>query len=165
MDKYYYFVSQLPLLLFGREASLVIDDFLREAKKWLGARDYVILSRGALDDISPTAQNPAGLKEYVKFESRLRNDIARWRKARQAGQKYMPVSFPPSFVEEGTPLEVEKKLMRLRWVFIEHLEAAHHFDLEFLILYFLKLQILHRLFSFEKEKGSTKFNDLCEVAP
>ena len=162
MDKYYYFVSQLPLLFFEREAPLVVDDYLEEAKKWLSARDYVILSRVDLDDICPTAHSPVELKEYVKFESRLRNDIAHWRKARQAGQEYRPVSFPPSFVEDGTPLEVEKKLLRLRWAFIEHLEAEHHFDLEFLILYCLKLQILHRLFSFNKEKGASIFNRLYE---
>ena len=53
--------------------------------------------------------------------------------------------------------------MRLRWEFIEQEEAGHYFDLDFLILYFLKLQILERLVSFDKKKGQDRFESLTKI--
>jgi len=66
-------------------------------------------------------------------------------------------------IKEGNPLEIEKKLLLLRWNLIEEKQQEHHFDLEFLILYFLKLQILDRLSSFNKEKGQEIFQKISKV--
>ena len=51
----------------------------------------------------------------------------------------------------------------MRWQFIENLEGGHIFDLEALILYFLKLQIQKRLFTFNKEKGEAIFDELSAI--
>ncbi|MBU2250847.1 MAG: DUF2764 domain-containing protein, partial [Candidatus Omnitrophica bacterium] len=63
-------------------------------------------------------------------------------------------------VDNSSPLEAERKLLLLRWNFIQEQESGHHFDLTWLILYFLKLQILERLFSFDKDKGLVLFDQL-----
>jgi len=61
---------------------------------------------------------------------------------------------PIQIIQEGkNPLEIEKRLMRAQWDFLEEQEIGHFFDLDFLIIYYLKLQILERMFSFNKEKG------------
>ena len=165
MDKYYYFVSQLPALFFDRETYLTIEDYLREAQKWLSERDYEILSGVDIDDVAQAEKAPGALCDYRDFETRLRNDLVRWREAQRAEGEHRPSMFPVSAVKEGNPLDVEKKLLRVRWDFIEQQAQEHHFDLAFLILYLLKLQILRRLFTFDREKGLKIFQTLCEVAP
>ena len=59
--------------------------------------------------------------------------------------------------------EVEKKLLEWRWNFIEELSTYHYFDLEFLVLYLLKLQILEKLSLFDKERGLEKFKKTISI--
>lgn len=163
MDKHYYLISQLPTLYFDRETYLTVDLFLQEAAKWLAPAEYAMLAAVDINDVTIPRHCPAVLARYKEFERRVREDIASWRQAQRSGQDYKPSSFPASLLREGTPLEVEKRLLRLRWDFIEQQESEHHFDTDFLILYMLKLQILRRLFTFDKEKGMELFMRLCEV--
>ena len=160
MDKYYYNVAQLPLLFFGQEPSLLPEEFLEEAEKWLSPGDCDILSRTDMDDAAFGGPGPAVLQQYREFEHNLRRELAAWR----ADRDFRPLSFSLALVTEGNALERETSLLRLRWEFVEELESGHHFDLEALVLFFLKLQILRRLFTFEKEKGLAVFRNLCEVA-
>ena len=163
MDKYYYIVSQLPMLFFDKETFMTIEYFLQESAKWLSSKDYEVLSQVNINDISLKKMGPKVWLQYSEVEYEFRNDLALWRKSLRVGQEYKPNSFPPSLVKEGNPLEVERRLLKRRWDFIEALEQDHHFDLEFIILYYLKLQILQRLFQFNKEKGMITFQDISRV--
>ena len=157
MDKHYYLISQLPTLFYDKETSMTIEIFLGEAKKWLSARDYRTLSGIALFDTSSDKMGPRLWQKYRKFEYFFRSDLSSWRKSLREGEKVKSLSFPVSIVKEGNPLKVEKKLLEYRWNFLEEKEKEHDFDLEFLIIYFLKLQILQRLSLFNKEKGTEVF--------
>ena len=160
MDKYYYMVAQLPALFFDKEAAIDIPTFLEEAQKWLTKRDYQRLSKINLYE---TAQNGKRLKlwqQYILFELQFRTELAGWRQAHIEGQEYKPSHFALSMVKEGNPLEIEKKLLHHRWQWIDSQEQGHHFDLDFLILYYLKLQILQKLSVFNKEKGLEKFREI-----
>ncbi|NOQ97939.1 MAG: DUF2764 family protein [Calditrichae bacterium] len=163
MDKYYYIVSQLPILFFNQETFMTIEYFLQESEKWLSSTDYEILSQVNINDISLEKRGPKLWQKYRELEFEFRNDLALWRKSLQVEQEYKPTSFPPSLVKEGNPLEVERRLLKRRWDFIDGMEQGHHFDLEFIILYYLKLQILHRLFQFNREKGMTTFQNINRV--
>lgn len=163
MDKYYYVVSQLPLLYFGKKPDITIQNFLEESKKWLSAKDYRILARTNINDIKSEIRRPEVLRMYQNFEHQLREDIALWRQAQKKDVEYKPTGFPLSVIKEGNPLEIEVKLMQLRWAFIDELHREHHFDLGMLVLYHLKLQILQRYFTFNKEEGLKKFQKLYEV--
>jgi len=66
-------------------------------------------------------------------------------------------------VTEGNPLDKEIKLMRTRWEFLDNLSVGRYFDLGALIIYYLKLQILERKDSFNKEKGREVFDQLCQI--
>lgn len=163
MDKYYYIVSQLPLLFYDKETFMTIEYFLQESAKWLSSKDYEVLCQVNIDDISLEKMGPKLWQQYREFEYQFRYDLALWRKSLREGQEYKPTSFPPSLVKEGNPLEVERRLLKRRWDFIEAIEQDHHFDLEFIILYYLKLQILQRLFQFNKEKGMITFQNVSRV--
>lgn len=163
MDKFYYIVSQLPTLFYDKESFMTIDRFMEEAGKWLAHRDYRILSMVDMNDTSQDMEGPRLWRDYRAFEKRFREDLAAWRKSLRSGQEYKPVHFPSSLVNEGNPLEVEKKLLEYRWNTIEAWEREHDFDLEFLILYLLKLQILRRLASFNKDKGMEVFQEVVNI--
>jgi len=157
MDKHYYLISQLPMLFFDQISFMTVESFLKEAEKWLSSRDFERLSKVDINATSLGKRGQRVWRKYQAFEFGFRSALAAWRKSLREGEEIKP-DFPLSMVKEGNPLEVEKKLLRWRWDFIEEMEREHHFDLEFLILYFLKLQILHRLSQFRKEKGMEKFH-------
>ena len=163
MDKYYYFASELPLLAFAEETHERRESFLAEANKWMSGKDFAVLESADINDFYQNKNDTALLRKYKNFERSLREDLAAKRKPQAAsGQHEISEILEPSTLE-GSPLEVEKKLLRLRWNFIESCEKEHYFDLGFFILYFLKLQILQKLFIFDKEKGLSVFDGLCEA--
>jgi len=163
MDKYYYVVAQLPMLFFDKETSLTSEAFLEEAGKWLSEGDFALLSNCRYDMLDTGMKKPGLLRHYIEGEILFRRELAMWRKMRKEGQDYKPESFPVSLVKEGNPLTIEKALLKRRWDSIETLETDHHFDLEFLILYFFKLQILEKLSLFDRQKGLELFQNLSKV--
>lgn len=163
MDKYYYLIAELPTLFFGKEPGISVEKFLDEAQNWMAARDYRILSQVDMNDFSVEKKINQVYDGYKFYENNIRSDIALWRDAQKRNQEYKPANFPISMIKEGNPLEIEIRFMEMRWQYIDEMEREHHFDLGFLILYYLKLQILRRYFIFNKEQGLKKFQKLCEV--
>ncbi len=153
MDRYFYLISQLPVLVFDKGSSISLDYFLEEAEKWLSPAVYRQLTKTRLFQTENSKYRLRLIREFVEFEYQFRKELSGWRKARKSGQEIKPAMFDPVLVKEGNPLEVEKKLLLLRWNFLEQKEADHHFDFEFLVIYYLKLQILNHLQVFNKEKG------------
>jgi len=163
MDKYYYFASELPLLKFTQATYIKRDYFLQEAGKWLSSKDFMVLSGADINDVSLKNHSFSVLIEYKIFERGLRDELRLWREALRTNRECAISPDLRKALTQGNPLDIEKNLLQLRWNFIEEKEEGHYFDLEFLILYFLKVQIIERLFTFNKEKGMAKFEKLCEV--
>ena len=163
MDKHYYLISQLPMLEFDRQSEMTIGLFTEEAQKWLRHADFIKLMHVYLFDTSHDDPGPGLLKRIKRFEYEFRNDLALWRRARSEGEEYKPESFSPTLLKDGNPLEIEKRLLMYRWDFIDHLEQDHHFDFSFLILYYLKLQILDKLSLFDQERGMDTFREISRV--
>lgn len=163
MSSHYYFIAQLPSLVFGKEAPLTIDYFLIEANKWLSNKELKAMNAVDINRFTLHPNDHAVLKNYMQYEARIRTDIALWREARKNDLDYKPSAIPASIFKEGTPLEIEVKLMELRWSHIDEMMRDMHFKFGYLILYYMKLQILQRFFTFDKEKGLEKFQNLYEV--
>jgi len=87
-------------------------------------------------------------------QAALLEDVAAARGAR----KY-PAHLREIF-EAPNPLLMEKKFEEKKWILLEEREYGHHFDLEVLIIYLLKLQILERLATFDDKKGEATFEKL-----
>lgn len=165
MDKYYYFACQLPFLQFGESINMSREIFLEEAEKWLDQKDFSLLRKTDIDSFDKGENRKKDSDDYREFEADLRGELARSRKASGEGRDYKLPGVLSKIIGEGNPLEIEKKLLHHRWKFIEEKEEGHYFDLGFFIIYFLKLQILEKLFTFNKEKGMIAFDKLCEVHP
>jgi hypothetical protein len=164
MDKYYYLVSLLPTLVFDKSPEISFDYFMTEAEKWTSPRDLSILSNLDIRDVTDKQSDTRVLREYKQLETAVRSDLAEWRKQKQNGKEYKPSAFPASLISDVNPLQAERNLLQLRWDFLSEKEREHHFDLDSLILYNLKLQIQRRLMSFDKEKGMETYKTMYKVS-
>ena len=68
MDKYYYLVSQLPLLVFDKETYLTTDSFLEEAEKWMSPSDYAVLAGSHFASTDQAAFAPRDIRAYRDWE-------------------------------------------------------------------------------------------------
>jgi len=162
MDKYYFFVAKLPMLYFDREPVFTIESFLNEAKRWMSRRNYRTLSHVNLFETIAKKTSPGILRQIQQFEYQFRSDLSQWRQTRGSEKEIKPASFLFSMIKEGNPLEIEKRMLHYRWAFIDELEKTHHFDLGYLILYYLKLQILQRIRSFDQKEGLKIFRAVID---
>lgn len=162
MDKYYYLISQLPLLQFGKKTYLTKEFFLEEAEKWLDFSDFNELKKAGLYDLSQKART-CFLRNYKEFELALRKELVLYRENKKRQSQYQPRKPLTKEFLEGNPLEVEKKLFFLLWETVEELSQGFTFSREAVFAYFIKLQILEAVSKFDKEEGIQKFDELAEV--
>ncbi|MDZ7822286.1 MAG: DUF2764 family protein [Candidatus Marinimicrobia bacterium] len=98
--------------------------------------------------------------DYQEFEY---PSAGSWRIIARPHRKGTTINFPAfrrRYVREGNPLETEINLMKYRWQWIGDHEFEHYSDLDFFVLYYLKLQILRRLSLFEKDVGAKAFREI-----
>ena len=141
------------------------EEFIEEAKKWLTNRDFLILSGINTGSLSSQKSKHYFLRRLNDFDYSLRTQLSYYRKAKQTNSQYQLRSDLAEIIQENrNPLDIEIGILRLRWDFLEEQGKDHIFNLEALIIYFLKLQILKQLAQFDKEKGSKRFDMLSKVA-
>lgn len=166
MDKFYYIVAQLPSLVFDMDLPISRKDFLAETKKWMSKRDYLALSVVDLETIAWSKERvnrldrSQVLRRFKAAEIRLRSALAEWRKSRIEGRQGRPADEIADLLEEGNPLQIEKKLLLRKWETLDELEKDHDFDLDFLIIYLLRLQILEKSARFVADEGMRIFMDV-----
>jgi len=163
MDKYYYFISQLPFLIFDRQKNLNInaESFLDEASKWLAPKKLEILKKCSIKNYEGLDDSNHITREYKNFENSLYKFITA--KRSKPNKKEADLYNIGVIIDQGNPLETEIGLLKLHWNYIEELESGRNFDFEKVICYYLKLQIIERLLKFNKENGTKIFDTLCEV--
>lgn len=135
-NTYYYLVASMPHLAFGAAPPISREKFLEECAKWLTPSDFAKLSEGELEG-------------WKGFDLGFRVEI---KEAREGRSK--------NILGETNPLLMEKRFEQARWNFLEDKELGHHFDLEILTIYLLKLRILERLAGFDTEKGKVVFESI-----
>ena len=163
MDKYFYFSAQLSLLTFQQEENIPTESFFKsESAKWLSKRDRDILMSVDLNEVA-TNKKFKTLQKCCDFEYELRYELAKYRKSLHEDFEYKTSLFPMSYLKDGSPLDSELKLLKFRWDFFDEMQSGHYSDLIYLVLYYLKLQILWRIASFDKEKGRETFLNICKL--
>ena len=162
-NKYYYLISSLPYLDFDKVPTIDKKWLLDEAKKWLTDKDLKILKSTDVDNFNVSSSDIDIIKEQKAFEEVLRKDLKEARIIRKKSLDEKPPRQVRDIFLKSNPLEMEKALLKKRWDFIEEIDLDYHFDLNALILYCMKLMILERLASFNKEDGLHVFENSCEV--
>ncbi len=121
MDKYYYIASQLPSLQLNSETEFSQLNLFYEAEKWLHSNDYKRLEEADVNITDLLPSDTSIIKQYKIFETSIRNELVAWRKAKKDGYEHKTTIIPSNLLKEGNPLEIEKKLLQLRWDFLDDL--------------------------------------------
>ncbi len=120
--------------------------------------------------VSETTQRT--LSKWQAFDKSLRNELVRARAGRKKldplkylrGDGYTEstiVHVAMTAARNLSIIEAEEELDRMRWQELDELAFGHYFDIDFLIVYCLKLQILER---WERIKTADKEKVLEEHA-
>jgi hypothetical protein len=170
LTRYFYTGAALPTLRLGDKVPITEEKFLEFAEDTLKPADFRVLCKSRLGSLEPTGFGFAD--RILSFEKELRLELAR---ARLAKLKFeAPLSLPESdgrdvLLEKvravlalDSPLEAELFLNQLRWSFLEDMGAGHFYDLEALVVYYLKLQIALRQETMQKEPGRRAFEETYE---
>lgn len=152
---YIYLISSLPALQFGMRPPFSWDKFLEYCQRHIPESDIEILKNISITgDYSLETSQPT-LKRWYDFDTQLRNELV---KARASHKHLEPTKylreekFLDSYIahlamaahRNPSILEAEKMLDQERWRALEGFCFGHYFDLDFLIIYALKLLILER---------------------
>ncbi len=171
MSAYYYLVSSLPMLLPQTTPPLTIAELEAACGDKLSRTDLQLLQSTQLLPVKQ-AGGPSASADWNDWEVALRNQIAVSRSGRgdskveQLPEKgcYTEINH---LVQEAfaidNPLEREKYLDRARWNRLDELESGHHFDLDKLCLYKLKLLLLEKWQPRQTEGGSENFTDIVKT--
>jgi hypothetical protein len=163
MSSYYYLIASLPMLFFEGEPPISILEFRETCSYLMKEQDFRTIQYTLLNASSKKqVANPIVLR-WQKFENGLRNEIARLR-AKEKGkdeESYIKPGYSNPLLalkareifEAENPLKAEMFFIQMLWDMCDELEASQIFNLEFLIIYHLRLQILERKNSFNAEKG------------
>ncbi len=161
----YYTVAALENIRLDEKVPISEDKFLQFAEDTIDARDYQVLLKSRWGLTEPTGLSFAD--RILSWEKELRLELA---KARISKIHFDPAPALPSsdgndsLLEQvravmalDSPLDAERFLDHLRWSFLENMGACHFFDLEALVVYYLKLQLALRQEKFQEELGRESF--------
>ncbi|MGI9257136.1 MAG: hypothetical protein ACR2PY_09405 [Salinispira sp.] len=180
MSSYYYILASLPHLEF--ESDYIPDpaDFLDLCRLFLSESDMRIVESATLH---PHAEAPAEtapetaavplLEKFRHWEIGLRNELAKQRSQilnREAairlnddGSDCTAVSGLADSVklimQSATPLEADIGLDRLRWQYLNELGSGHYFNVQQLIVYYLRLRIRIRRDRLTADSGIAAYNE------
>ena len=167
-EQYYYVITSLPYLSLGEEPYIRKDDFLADCKSYLKRTDFNMLESVSLFDAEENDVHPGVIRRFFRWERGIRNVLVRLR-AKSLGLE------PDEFIRDeivehsqtllaedafnaNSPLMAEEILNKARWRYLDELEFGHYFDIERLVIFFIKLQILERISSFDDEDGMERLN-------
>jgi hypothetical protein len=171
LSQYYYLVASLPLLFYDSENFPSREDFLVTCRQHIGGRHYRLLESASTTELHPTVPSCKILDRWRQWEIALRNELVRLR-AKKRGRdeaaylldsRGMLASLAPRGIareafSQDSPLQAEDTLNRGRWSFLDELEVGHDFDIEKILIYALRLQVLARKALFDEKKGREMFD-------
>ncbi|WP_303315763.1 hypothetical protein Q4Q34_14185 [Flavivirga abyssicola] len=132
----------------------ILDD---EAKKFLMPNNFNLLSQiNNLNTIYSMAFQQSKnrmLADFSSYAFAMKEDIKQLRMSRRNGLEQHLLTKVTLPITPGDPLEEELQLLKLQWDKLEALSNTHYADFSALIIYKLKLLVLLRWWSFDKEKG------------
>ena len=173
MNQYYFLVASLPFLSRDSDRVSAPEEFLASAREHLTPRDYAAVCSARIDAPVELEPGPVVVTKWQRFERGLRNELVKVRAAKlgtdaaehirtdEAGsddtdQTGLTDAAREAFGEES-PLSGEDLLARVRWEFLNELEVGHFFDVDRLVIYYLKLQLLARERLFNRDDGERAF--------
>lgn len=168
---YYYFAASLPMINWGGKLPMSGEEFLLMARRLLAEDDRELVEQLLMGDDNAINTDNAVAISWINFNRNFRNEIAWFRAHRMhknplksiRGAKENEPSLRETVHEASRMpdlLEAEKLLDRTCWQFLDDLVGGHYYDLEFLICYGLKLNILERHHQYKSLQGKEAFDEI-----
>ena len=181
-SNYYYFIASLPHLSFAAPKPIFYDHFLSLCNSFLHEKDFKTIK--SISFAGNDASHLHVIKSWMAWDGTLRRELASLRSAGlgrqsiiygrpdQAGQSdsadQADMTHTVKVAKEAfaisMPLDADEFIEKARWEYIESLEFGRYFDVEWLALYSLKLQILERREKFDKKAGLLRLHELMDRA-
>ncbi len=173
-NSYYYFAASLPMIDWEGKLPMPSEEFLLTARRILVEEDYTIIESLIRKDVDPRELSNPTACSWATFSRNFHNEIA-WFRAKRAGQDpFQSIHgdrgnevFLKEAVQQASKMsnlmEAEKSLDKISWQFLDDLGASHYYDLEFLIVYGLKLKILERHEGYKSSKGKDFIDEVKEI--
>jgi hypothetical protein len=149
MSNMVYLMTSLPSLSLRQVPPITIDEFNDDAKRQLYARHYKKLQSVDIQKLNAKV----GVKSISSFLKKLKDDLSEFREAKAQNRQAKPERIPNSLLR-GNPLEREMNIIQWQWEELQDIEAGKTFTLTEVLVYKLKLQLIERLYSFDKNKGA-----------
>lgn len=144
------------MLHFTGNPAISLENLLQRCAELIPAQDFNLIQQViSTDAYALELPNNSILLKWKEFDLALRNELARARSARKkiSADKFLRQG--PSFdinithiaqtsLRQNSILEAERYLDLERWAVLDELAIGHYFDLDFLLIYTLKLVILER---------------------
>ena len=168
--QYYYTINSLPHLSFDRPLPISREEFFARTQSELNTEEMETLRSVRLYQTEPEKESISVLEQWYNWERGLRNRFALLRATklgldprtyvRQGDDDESAARLADEIFQIESPIDAEQALDKARWDFLDELQTSHHFDLEKLIIYYLKLQLLERKSLFNEEKGRERLEAL-----
>ena len=172
--KYYYLVASLPSIYFSSKPPLSSEEFRKRCEEQLSPEDFQLIDQALNDQFWEMKTSNLIFKQWLQLNHFLRNEIA-YVRARRAGKNltdhlrgeraadslYAEMVLQASKAPD--PLTGERIFDGHRWQFLEDAGRFHYFDLDWLIVYALKLRILERYTLVESEQGREVFKEYKNI--
>lgn len=183
MNNYEYIIASLPVLQAGYRGPLDTEGLLEEIREQLSATDAASLqlvldgwNTSELNEefyASAAKSRSAFIREYFLYDRQLRNAKVAWLNkslGRPEGQDIMPAPgadiTDEDFEDQARAAEVlagsdilerERGLDNLLWERIDALTIMHVFDLDVILGFAAKLQIVNRWLKLDETTGRELF--------
>lgn len=172
--KYYYLAASLPYLSFDAEPPLSLEDFRDDCRRLMDPADFVVLEQFLEHPHQAEGFPDADLRKFRGFLKVFLNEQAMFRtqtREMDMESRDQDVSERDPYLHEqvvraskaSNPLEGEKILDEIVWERIDDLQAGHHFDLIWILLYGVKLTILRRYRVIEHPESREKFENILQT--
>lgn len=170
MASYYFTVASLPQLTYDMSDPPDINTFLEKCNMRLKERDYRYVKNSCLFDFDTSGKDIHPIySKWLEWEMSLRNLLVRERASelkidpakylRRANSTAQLHEIVRGAAHAENPLAGEAVLNKARWLFLDELEAGRHFfDVEKIIIYYLRLQLIQRKVRFTTDRGKKNFD-------
>nr|WP_320021126.1 DUF2764 family protein [uncultured Draconibacterium sp.] len=144
-----YLMTSLPSLSLGEAPPITIDEFNDDAKHQLSSRHFKALQSVDIQKL----ESKVGVKSVSSLINSIKEDLSEVREAKKQNRQAKPERMPNSLLK-GNPMEREMNILHWQWEELKDIEAGKTFTLTEVLVYKLKLQLLERMNSFNKNKGA-----------
>jgi len=166
---YYYFIAQLPSLIYEQKPPMSSAHFKELAADLLEDGDLKVMDYLSFNDVFSEKGNCAFVNNWKNWERALKLNLAKERAIKL--KKDVQLTDIPFFpqeaaitavkaVDEKSPLDGEILLDKARWTAIDSIAGRDYYSVNNIYAYYLKLLLLERRQSFNTEKGFAEYKTL-----